>query len=146
MKATSVETWIEITGYEGQYAVSSHGRVMSLERTICGRIGKREMCRIIPERIMVQTEWHDYLQVWLRKPGEHRKYRVHRLVGEAFLPNPEGKHVVNHIDGNKGNNRIENLEWATYSENTTHYYQKLKPAFTPAVVDDEPIRDEDLPF
>lgn len=144
MIPSPVEQWIEIRGYEGQYAVSSYGRVMSLERKICGMNKDRKVCRVIPEVCMVLHEWKGYMQVWLRNPGEHKKYRVHRLVAEAFLPNPEGKDVVNHIDGNRSNNMLANLEWATYSENTNHYYQKLKPVA--AAVEDEPIRDEDLPF
>jgi len=144
MIPTEIETWIEVVGYEGLYAVSSHGRVMSLERKICSREHLRKMCRVIPEVIMAQGEWRGYMQVWLRRPGEHRKHRVHRLVADAFLPNPEEKLVVNHIDGDRGNNHLANLEWATHSENTQHYYQKLKPVA--AVVEDEPFDPADIPF
>lgn len=145
MIPSPIEQWIEIKGYEGMYAVSSLGRIMSLERKICGMNKERQVCRVIPEIVMVQSEWKYYRQVWLRRPGEHVKFRVHRLVADAFLPNPDVLPVVNHIDGNKGNNAVSNLEWVSYSENTNHYYQKLKPVAA-AVEEDEGFKDEDIPF
>jgi hypothetical protein len=60
------------------------------------------------------------LNIWDK--GKTRSVAVHRLIAETFLPNPEGKAIVNHIDGNPSNNRLENLEWATISENVTHAY------------------------
>jgi hypothetical protein len=60
--------------------------------------------------------------------GQSVQHRVHRLVAEAFIPNPDGKRTVNHIDGNKLNNNVENLEWATHSENLEHARRTgLKP-------------------
>lgn len=65
-------------------------------------------------------ERNGYLRVKIRS----KTYSVHRLIAEAFLPNPEAKPQVNHIDGDRGNNRIENLEWVTASENVIHRYKK----------------------
>lgn len=100
------ELWKEIKGYEGLYQVSSWGRVRSNYRG--GRILKSG------------KNADGYLLVVLCKNGKHTSYRVHRLVAQAFIPNPHNKPEVNHIDENKGNNYIENLEWVTSKENLNH--------------------------
>ena len=64
-----------------------------------------------------------YLRVGLSNKNKHKKFLVHRLVAEAFLPNNNNNKIVNHIDGNKQNNNISNLEWTTYSENSKHAYR-----------------------
>ena len=74
----------------------------------------------------VVKQRHDgpgYARVELWQNGKGRKYLVHRLLAQAFIPNPEGKPQVNHIDGNKANNALENLEWVTQSENQLHAYR-----------------------
>lgn len=74
-----------------------------------------------------------YKVIWLRMPGSNKKFFLHRLVAEAFIPNPKELPVVNHIDCDKKNCHISNLEWMSFSENTTYYYSKKKEA-------------EDIPF
>lgn len=97
------EYWKDISGYEGLYQVSTMGRIRRN-----GRIK-------IPHK-----DKGGYLTVWLSKDSVQRNFKVHRLVAQAFLPNPENKKTVNHIDGNKTHNCLDNLEWATHSENVTH--------------------------
>lgn len=99
-----MEQWKEI--FDG-YLVSSFGNVDSFKR------GKRH-------RLSQQIKNNGYLQVGLRVDGKQKYFCVHRLVATAFVSNPDGKPQVNHIDGNKQNNRAENLEWCTQEENQRH--------------------------
>lgn len=110
MNANIEEIWVNVFGYEGKYQVSNLGRVKSLPRngTVCY------------ERILkIQVDKNGYNYVSFHK----RKFKIHRLVAEAFIPNPENKPQVNHIDGNKQNNEVENLEWATAQENLNHAFR-----------------------
>ena len=107
-----MEIWKDIPGYDGSYQISNRGRVSS----IGGRNGKT-----VANRIMRQKLSNGYPQVVLRKNGRHTHY-VHRLVAENFIANPASKREVNHIDGNKTNNDVSNLEWVTSSENQLHAY------------------------
>lgn len=118
--------WKDIIGYEGRYQISLDGRVKSLSRSVRSARGSE---RVIPEIIMKpQPHFKGYHVIFLRR-GEvkHRKFFVHRLVGEHFIPNPENKPIVNHKDLDKTNNHIENLEWASERENTQHYYDNKEP-------------------
>lgn len=104
------EIWKAIKDYEGKYEVSNLGRVKSLER-------KSRLNRKIKERILAPREHTGgYLRVQLSR----KDFYIHRLVAETFIPNPENKSQVNHIDGNKRNNRVDNLEWNTPLENNLH--------------------------
>lgn len=121
-----MELWKDIKGYEGKYQISSYGRVKSL-----ARITKNN--HKIPERILNTTTRltkDGYCRVTLiGKKSKTHDYRVHRLVAETFIPNPNNKPTVNHIDGNKKNNHVDNLEWNTREENMQHAYKhKLKKA------------------
>lgn len=115
------EVWKDIEGYEGLYQVSNLGRVKSLERIVCqGKQGQR----IIPEKIRKSKHTADgYLEMALCKDCKRKFIRTHRLVAFAFCENPQNKTEVNHIDGNKLNNRADNLEWVTSSENQIHAYK-----------------------
>lgn len=97
------EIWVDISGYDGKYQVSTWGRV-------------RSASGLVP---MWATD-KGYLKVTLHKDGEKKNFRVHRLVAEAFLMNFRGLPEVNHIDGNKKNNSITNLEWVTGEDNRAH--------------------------
>ena len=108
-KELSEERWKPVVGYEKQYRVSSLSRVKSIDR-------KRKL-------ILSPGLNKRYLFVSLTKNKKHKPKRIHRLVAEAFIPNPQKYRIVNHKNGIKTDNRIENLEWCTYSENLTHAYK-----------------------
>lgn len=112
-----MEEWKEIEGHKN-YLVSNLGLVKSISRYVKHPI---KGTRLVKGRILkpcVQT----YLSVDL---GNNKNYLIHRLVAKAFIPNPDNKPCVNHIDGNKHNNNFENLEWCSYSENEKHSYHAL---------------------
>lgn len=100
------EIWKDIDGYDGAYQVSNLGRVKSFK------------CK--EPRILKPWSAAGYLQVELWSNGIGKRFKVSRLVAFAFIPNPENKPEVNHVDRNKLNNCVENLEWATRLENQRH--------------------------
>ena len=103
------EIWKDVNGYEGDYQVSSLGRVKSF------KYGK--------EKILKPGKGsRGYLTVSLSKNKKGKTIKVHRLVALAFIKNPQGKRTVNHINGVKADNRLSNLEWATDSENIKHAF------------------------
>ena len=102
-----------IKGYEGLYQVSDKGQVLSLEKKRGHRIYPRKILTII-------TDETGYSKVSLFKNGKTKRCLIHRLVAQAFLKNNNNYPQVNHKDGNKANNTIENLEYCTASENMKH--------------------------
>lgn len=100
------EIWKAVEGYEGLYEISSFGRIKSKGKIKSQSVDKGGYCT-----------------VWLSKNSVQKCLKVHRLVAAAFIPNPLNKATVNHIDGNKQNNSVENLEWATQSENIIHAHK-----------------------
>ena len=110
------EVWKSIKGFEGIYEVSNFGRVRSIDRIDCS--GRHLKAKVISSKSKC-----NYITCVLMKCGNRYTYRIHRLVAEAFIPNPLNLPVVNHIDGNKKNNHASNLEWCSYSENTKHAYK-----------------------
>lgn len=116
------EIWKDIEGYEGYYQISNLGNVKSLERTIKNS-GTYSGYYKVKERILkIEENKHryGYYEISLKKNGKEKRFKVHRLVAHAFINNPDNKPEVNHIDGNKSNNCVSNLEWATSKENKEH--------------------------
>lgn len=99
----------QINGYESKYIITEFGDVIPFRRQ--GSNGNP-----LKHQIMK----NGYHKVWLRNDGEKECKYVHRLVAEHFIPNPLNKPCINHLDGNKDNNHVSNLEWCTYSENMKH--------------------------
>ena len=118
------ETWKDIAGYEGFYQVSNSGRVKSLDRYMDRLDGKRGYR--ISKILKPQYNWKGYKSVTLKKNGTYKPMFAHRLVALHFIPNTENKPQVNHINGIKDDNRVENLEWCTAKENIQHYWKNPK--------------------
>lgn len=100
-----MEMWKEIPGTEGQYQISNYGKVRTVKT---GRV------------LTPAIDARGYERVCLFKMDRDRRYKVHRLVAITFIPNPDNKPQVNHKDGNKRNNFVDNLEWVTNEENMRH--------------------------
>lgn len=114
-----MEIWKDITGFEGLYQISNLGRVKSVQRKVMAKGSEKTVF----ERIRTPINTHGYLYCDLWKDGTGYRFAVHRLVASAFHDNPKNLPQVNHIDGNKANNRADNLEWCDQSENNLHAFR-----------------------
>lgn len=121
-----VEVWKDIKGYEGLYQVSNKGRVKSMDRYA----NNNGTLQFRPERILKQniqnTGTNKRCAVTLSKDGKITRIRVHRLVAAAFIPNPENKPHIDHIDTDSTNNAVENLRWVTPKENMNNPLTKKR--------------------
>lgn len=124
----SIEIWNPISGYDGLYEVSNLGRVRSLDRYEKQKSG---VIRPRKGRIMILLpKKTGYLSVRLSKNGRVRDISVHRLVAEAFLPNPNNLPCINHKDLNRKNNCVDNLEWCSYEYNNKYDNAREKAVIT----------------
>jgi hypothetical protein len=140
------EIWKDIKGYEGIYQISNKGRVRSLDRTINTKNGTRNKLGVIRSSYVNDT---GYTVVALTVNKKRKVYSIHRLIGIHFIPNPENKITINHKNGIKTDNRIENLEWNTYKENNLHAFANgLMPKPKPKKGEKSPVsklKDMDIP-
>lgn len=109
------EIWKPVKNYEKLYEISNLGNIRSLDRIVKGKDNIIKLIR--GKNHKLYTAKSGYVFTSLYKNSESKRYSVHRLVADAFIPNPENLPQINHIDENKGNNCVENLEWVTCSEN-----------------------------
>lgn len=118
------EIWKDIVGYEGFYQVSNLGNVRSLDRISPNSYGMPRKIKGHPMKLHLNT--YGYYDIGLSKGVKHGIYKVHRLVAQAFIPNPNNLPQVNHKDENKMNNTVENLEWCTNRYNVVYSQERRK--------------------
>jgi len=146
METNIEEIWKDIAGYEGYYQVSNLGNVRSLDRKIDHGL---YYSTVKGKSMPIRLNKKGYPKVALTKGTVFKQPFIHRLVCIAFVPNPENKPQVNHIDGNKLNNHVSNLEWVTNLENTRHSYKYLNraermPKAGPKHPSNRPVNQYDL--
>ena len=117
------EIWRDIPEFEGYYEISNLGRVKTKARNIKKFLKYNYHNQPIKERIIKQRLTQGYPSVSLWKDRKLYNKTLHRLLAKAFIPNPNNYPVVNHIDGNKLNNSLDNLEWCTHQHNTNEAYR-----------------------
>ena len=119
-----MEIWKDIKGYEGLYQISNLGNIRSLDIMINCKGAKNIDSHLRKGRLLKQTiGTTGYYNVNLSKNGKTKYFRVHKLVADAFILNKNNYNCINHIDGNKLNNNINNLEWCDYSHNLKEAYR-----------------------
>ncbi len=122
---TLKENWVSVEGYEGLYEVSNFGGIRRIESLVTQKGGftGKNFTRVYKKRLLKpRLPKNGYPYVSLSKNGKRVTYTVHRIVALHFLDNPNNYPEVNHKDGDKSNNAVENLEWCTSSENKKHCF------------------------
>ena len=122
--SNEIEVWKDVKNYEGYYIVSSMGKVKSLDRIVLGKNGAS--CFRCGKLKSSVTNRGGYLLVMLSKNNKPKSCRIHRLVAEAFIPNPENLPCIDHINTIRTDNRVSNLRWVTQKENCNNELSKKK--------------------
>lgn len=115
-----MEEWRDIKGYEGLYQISSEGRVKSKQRITRNNQTIKEKIR----KPKIDKDGYCCVSLWI--DGVSKEYFIHRLVAQAFIPNPYNKPCIDHINTNKTDNRAENLKWCTHKENANNPISREK--------------------
>jgi len=118
-----MEIWKDISGYERFYQISNLGNVKSVTRMTSSSSIRGGNRFVVGKKLKTIVDTKGYMKVTLSKYSKTEQHLIHRLIALAFIPNPENKCCVNHIDGNKLNNNIDNLEWCTAKENIQHAHR-----------------------
>lgn len=117
-----MEEWKPVIGFESKYEISNKGRIRSVDNAVTYSNGRRHLHK---GRMLTPLKKMGYNYIGLSNNSKAEHYPVHRLVAAAFIQNPSNKPFINHKNGIKDDNRVENLEWATRSENAYHSYRIL---------------------
>lgn len=119
------EQWKDVKGFEGLYQISNHGRVKSVQREVAH--SRKGCTKVLKEKMMsICDNGNGYKTVYFLKNGKRSMRYIHRLVAEHFIEKPLGKEYVNHKDYDTGNNRVDNLEWCSQSENIQHSVERMR--------------------
>lgn len=121
------EIWKDVVGYEGLYRISSLGRVYSLPRDFTDIMGRHIIKKGHYMKVKINKQT-GYPSLGLSKNGKYKSHCIHRLIAESFIPNPNNLPCVNHIDENRANSVLSNLEWVSYSTNNTYGRANTKRA------------------
>lgn len=118
------EIWKDIPNYFGRYKASNFGRIKSVDMVLSYKRHNVETIRIRKGKVLSFAKMRNgYLRVEMSVNGKHKLNLVHQLVAQAFIPNPNNYEQVNHIDGNKENNCVNNLEWCSCKMNMDHAWE-----------------------